>query len=235
MKRASLAAVATLLTAGIAYADPQADIARDFTAFRQNALDMVMKQDFDGAKNLYEKTVDTSFKGTHNMVLSISPSAGETDVGAAMGKPGAVVLTGPEISLSFGIATTRDGYMNLIGGLARTAGNPNNADAVIALPALTKNTQVTPAVQSVTVAADGATATVKNNLTGKVDAEGLMKELGYPGLPPMLTGMEVTLSLDCDTTVKLGTAGAFTITGETCSGHLQAVGTTRLPGAAPQP
>lgn len=240
MKRVSIAAALLLAasTQSFAQTAPQAtpDLGAAFTTFRQNAIDMGLKGDMAGVKTLLETTIDSGFKGQHNIALSLSPAGGDTDIGALQGKPGALVISSPILSLSFGVSTTKDGYMNLINGANSAASGTAPPDAQIAVPALLNNTTLKAEVQSVETAPDGNTATVKNTITGAINADGVMKALGYPGLPPMLGGLDLTVKLDCTTGVKLDGKGGFTVTGETCTGGLAGVAKPNLPtGPRPGP
>lgn len=234
MKRAPFAAAALLLAAATsAHADQQTDVSTAFTAFRQNAIEMGLKGDMAGIKTLYETTIDADFKGEHNITLSLQPAAGDTDIGAMSGKPGALVISSPIIAFNFSVNTTKDGYVQMINGLKGLSENKSNADAQIALPALLSSTTLTAAVQSVEIGADGTTATVNNTLSGAIDGNKALKELGYPGLPPMLAALDLTVKMDCVTTLKLDDKGGFTVTGEVCGGGLEGVAKPNLPVPAP--
>ena len=245
MKRSSYAAIALLLSAaalaatqsGPAFgqAAPQTDVGNAFTSFRQNAIDMGLKGDMAGVKTLYEATIDPAFKGQHNVTLALRPTAGDMDMGAMAGKPGEMVISSPVISFNFAVATTKGGYVELINGLQRFTGPQSPVDAQIALPAVLKNTTLKAEVQAVEMGADGTTATVKNTVTGTINSENIAKELGYPGLPPMLGGLDLNVKMDCTTALKLDGKGGFTVTGETCSGGLEGVAKPNLPGPAPKP
>lgn len=246
MKRPSNAGIALLLSAAaltlatVTNADaqtaPQTDVGAAFTAFRQNAIDMGLKGDMAGVKTLYETSIDPAFKGQHSITISLRPAGGDTDIGALQGKPGALVISSPVLSFNFNVATTRDGYLNLVNGANNAANDKNNADAQIAVPAVLNNTTLKAAVQSVETAPNGTTATVKNTITGTVNAVNVAKELGYPGLPPMLGALDLNVKMDCTTALKLDGKGGFTVTGETCTGGLEGVAKPNLPtGPRPGP
>lgn len=235
MKRASFAAtaaLATLMAAGAANADQASDLGRDYAAFRQNTIDMMLKSDIAGARALSEKTIDDAFKGTNTVTLTLNSV--NRDIGLMLGVPGEMTITNPTVTLNFNTMTTKKAYVEFIKTAESALGNIHNGDAQIGIPALIQNTKLTAAAQDAVIAADGKTAVVENSLTGTFDTPKMLKDLGLPEALPFLPRLvalpqKFDVKMDCRTTLALDAAGAFTVTAEECKTALTALVKSNLP------
>jgi hypothetical protein len=226
MKRAFIAAAAA--TAGLAMlagtalaapADKETQIRDRYAALQENAVDMLQQGRFEELKQLYGRVLDNDYKGSHTLTLSLAADGDKFDYSALMGHPGHILFSSPRVTFSVNAETTKGGFINMVDSAQQGLMAIDDKNVMMMTVLAFQNASHKVDVQAVKLDEASKTATVTSTITGSIDTNKIMDEMG--GKPPMLDSADVEVRMECVSVLKLD-EDSFTVQSETCNGGLDA-------------
>lgn len=238
MKRAFIAAVAATglfvgMSATSAQATPEQEAAlRDsYTRFQENALDLLQQGRFPEAQQAFDTILAPNYKGHHELSLSIGGSGSGIDVSAMMGHPNNIVFENPRVSFSVDANTTRPGFLNAIGLTGAGIQSVQDKNMALLVMLAFQNADLHSNVSAIEIDDANKTATLTSTLSGTVDTDAMMNQMG--GKPPLLDTIGLQVSMECVSVLKLDDDGGYKVLLDDCTGGATMDIRTKPPQTAP--